>query len=77
MQTTYHLSSAEDVPNIVESIISAYKSKAVTITVEDDSDAFELTDVMKDTLDERLMEDEGGYLTAEQSITQLKSKYGV
>ena len=77
MHTTYHLSSAEEVSNIVDSIISVYKSKAITITVEDDDDSFELTDDIKEMLDERLMEDESTYLTAEQSISQLKSKYGL
>ncbi len=77
MQTTYHLSSAEEMPNIVESIISAYKSKAITITIEEDEDSFDLNDEMTEILDERLMEDESAYLTAGQSITQLKTKYGV
>jgi hypothetical protein len=75
MYTTYHLSSAEEVPNIVDSIMSAYKSKAITITIEEDED--ELSEEMKTILDQRLMEDEGDYLTAEQSIAQMKAKYGV
>ena len=75
MHTTYHLSSAQEVPNIVESIMSAYKSKAITITIEEDE--YELTNETKEMLDERLMEDESTYLTAEQSISQLKSKYGL
>jgi hypothetical protein len=75
MYTTYHLSSAQEVPNIVESIIAAYKSKAITITVEEEED--ELTQEMKNILDERLTEDESNYLTAEESINQLKVKYGV
>jgi hypothetical protein len=77
MHTTYHLSSAEEVTNIVDSIISAYRSKSITITVEDDDDLFELTDEVKDMLDERLMEDSDTYLTAEQSISELKNKYGL
>jgi hypothetical protein len=75
MYTTYHLSSAQEVPNIVEPIIAAYKSKAITITVEEEED--ELTQEMKNILDERLTEDESNYLTAEESINQLKVKYGV
>lgn len=35
----------------------------------------ELTQEMKDMLDERLMEDECDYITAEESISQLKMKY--
>ncbi len=75
MYTTYHLASADEMPNIVESIMSAYKSKAITITIEEDED--ELSEEMKSILDQRLMEDESTYLTAEQSITQMKAKYGV
>jgi len=76
MYTTYHLSSAEEVPNIVEAIISAHKSKAITITVEEDEED-ELTEEQKHILDERLAEDEDDYLTAEEVINQLKSEYGL
>jgi hypothetical protein len=75
MYTTYHLESAEEFPRIVDSIIAAFKTKAITITIEDDED--ELSDTMKTIFDQRLMEDENEYLTAEQSISQLKAKYGV
>jgi hypothetical protein len=75
MYTTYHLKSAEEMPNIVEAIISAYKSKAITITIEDEED--ELTQEMKNILDERLQEDDSNYLTAQQSIELLKNKYGL
>ena len=75
MYTTYHLNSAEEVSTIVDSIKSAYKSKAITITIEEDED--ELSDEMKTILDQRLLEDESDYLTAEQSIAILKAKYGV
>jgi riboflavin synthase len=75
MYTTYHLASADEVPNIVGSIMSAYKSKAITITIEEDED--ELSEKMKTILDKRLTEDESNYLTADQSITQMKAKYGV
>ncbi len=73
MNTIYHLASADEVPTIVDSIMSAYKSKAITITIEED----ELSEDMKSLLDQRLMEDEGDYLTAEQSIAQMKAKYAV
>lgn len=75
MYTTYHLTSADEMPNIVDSIMSAYKSKAITITIEEDED--ELSEEMKTILDQRLLENESDYLTAEQSITQMKAKYGV
>ena len=38
MYTTYHLSSADEVNNIVESIKTAFKSKPITITVEEELD---------------------------------------
>lgn len=75
MNTTYHLSSAEEVPSIVNSIMSAYKSKAITITIEEDED--ELSEEMMAILDKRLAEDDSDYLTAEQSIVQMKAKYGI
>ncbi|WP_185965890.1 hypothetical protein [Flavobacterium sp. ZT3R18] len=37
----------------------------------------ELTQEIKDILDERLMEDESDYITVEESISQLKRKYGI
>ncbi len=77
MQTTYHLSPAPEIPDIIESIISAFKSKAITVTVEDGEDGFDITDKMMGILAERLLEDDSVFLTAEQSIKQLKSKYGV
>jgi spore coat protein CotF len=39
MYTTYHLSSAQELSNIVDSIKSAYKSKPITVTVEEELDA--------------------------------------
>jgi hypothetical protein len=75
MYTTYHLASADEVPNIVDSIMSAYKSKAITITIEEDED--ELTEEMKTILDKRLMEDESEYITAEESISQMRARYGL
>jgi hypothetical protein len=75
MYTTYHLDSAQDINlDILEAIKVAFKSRPITITIEEDS---ELTQEMKDILDERLIEDESDYLTAEESISQLKIKYGI
>ena len=76
MYTTYHLSSAQDVsPDILEAIKTTFKSKAIIITVEEEDEQF--TEKEKTILDERLREDEATYLTAEQSVNQLKKKYGV
>ena len=78
MYTTYHLTSAQEVnSDILDAIKATFKSKAITIIVEEDENDFELTTEMKDVLDERLQEDEKTYLSAEESINQLNKKYGL
>lgn len=78
MYTTYHLSSAQEVnTDILDAIKAAFKSKPITIIVEEENSDFELTNEMKAILDERLQEDENTYLTAEESINQLNKKYGL
>lgn len=78
MQKTYHLTSAEELSNeILDSTKAAFKSKPITIIVEDTESDYELTDEMKSVLDERLLEDEKTYLSAEESIKALNKKYGV
>ncbi|MWB95291.1 hypothetical protein GON26_13060 [Flavobacterium sp. GA093] len=77
MYTTYHLDSAQDInEDILEAIKIAFKSRPITITIEEDED-FELTEEMKKILDERLKEDGSDYISSEESIAQLKSKYGL
>jgi hypothetical protein len=77
MYTTYHLDSAQDINNdIIEAIKVAFKSRPITITIEEEED-FELTQEMKAILDERLMEDGSDYISAEESVRQLKLKYGL
>ncbi len=40
MYTTYHLSSAQDItPDIIDAIKATFKSKPITITVEEELDA--------------------------------------
>jgi hypothetical protein len=54
MYTTYHLSSAQEVNvDILEAIKVAFKSKPITITIEEDRD-FELSQETKKMLDTRL-----------------------
>jgi hypothetical protein len=54
MQTTYHLSSAQDInTNIIDAIKIAFQSKAITITIEEDF-AYKITDGTKKMLDNRL-----------------------
>ena len=54
-----------------------FKTKPITIIVEEDTSDLELSDEMKLILDERLLEDRKSYLSAEDSINQLNKKYGV
>ena len=54
MNTTYHLSSAQEMSvDILEAIKMTYKSRPITITIEDDSN-FELSTETKNLLDIRL-----------------------
>ena len=77
MYTTYHLESAQDVSvDLLDSIKATFKSKSITITVEEVDCDDELTDEMKAILDERLMEDESNYLTEDELFDGLKKKYG-
>lgn len=78
MYTTYHLTSAQDInTDILDAIKATFKSKAITIIVEEDENDYGLTAEMKEVLDERLKEDSDTYLTSEASIDQLVKKYSV
>ncbi len=78
MYTTYHLSSAQEVnSDILDAIKATFKSRPITIIVEEGRYDYELSSEMKTILDERLNEDEITYLSAEESITRLNKKYGV
>ena len=78
MYTTYHLTSAQEVStDILDAIKATFKSKPITIIVEEDDSDFGLTADIKTVLDERLQEDEKTYLSAEDSINQLSKKYGL
>ncbi|MBI3142717.1 MAG: hypothetical protein HYZ16_07810 [Bacteroidetes bacterium] len=78
MYTTYHLSSAQEInTDILDAIKATFKSKPITIIVEEDDGAFELTADMKAVLNERLQEDDSTYLSSEESINQLNKKYGL
>jgi hypothetical protein len=76
MSTTYHLSSAEELSaEIVDAIKATFKSKPITITIEEDD--FELTDEVIQKLDERLLEKNSTYITSEESLQRLEGKYGI
>lgn len=78
MQKIFHLSSAQEInAEILDAIKVAFKSKPITITVEQDENDYSITSDMKSVLDNRMQEDESAYLTAEESISQLKKKYGL
>lgn len=78
MYTTFHLSSAEEVnSDLLDAIKATFKSKPITIIVEEDQESEYLTPEMKATLENRVKEDESDYLTSEESIKKLKQKYGV
>lgn len=78
MYKTYHLNSAQEVSaDILESIKATFKSKPITIIVEEDTGNYELTEEMKAVLDQRLEEDQTAYITSEESIGQLNKKYGI
>jgi hypothetical protein len=78
MYTTYHLTSAQDInTDILDAIKATFKSKPITIIVEEDEGDFDFSTEMKNVLDERLKEDEKTYLSSEESINQLNKKYGL
>ena len=77
MSTTYHLSSADEIStDFIDAIKATFKSKPITIVIEEDEVPV-ITDEMKLILDERLAEDEKEYISAENSVSKLKEKYGV
>jgi predicted transcriptional regulator len=56
MQTTYHLSSAQDISSdILDAIKIAFKSKAISITIKEKENN-EISDETKKMLDDRLNE---------------------
>ena len=78
MYTTYHLNSAQEInSDILDAIKAIFKTKPITIIVEEDDSDFELTNDMKAILDDRLAEDEKTYLSADESIKRLNKKYGL
>lgn len=78
MYTTYHLTSAQEVStDILDAIKATFKTKPITIIVEEDETDFELTTEMKEVLDERLLENDKDYITSDESINRLSQKYGL
>lgn len=78
MYTTYHLTSAQEINSeLLEAIKAIYKSKPITIIVQEDEDNAELSAEVKDLLNQRLAEDEETYFSGEYSLNQIRKKYGL
>jgi hypothetical protein len=78
MSTTYHLSSAQDLNiDLLEEIKVRYKSKSITIVIEESDLEYELNLEEKALLDQRLSENKEKYLSRDESVSILKNKYGV
>jgi len=78
MYTTYHLTSAQEInSDFLDAVKAIYKSKPITIIVEEDEGDLEISAEMKAVLDNRLAEDEQTYLSADTSVKQLREKYGI
>ena len=78
MHTTYHLDSAQELTtDILEAIKLAYQSKPIVITIEEDQVEMGLEDTIEHVLADRMQEEEGTYLTAEESLKKLQKKYGL
>lgn len=79
MNTTYHLKSAQEIDtDFLESVKSLYKSKPITIFIEEDNlNSGEISDTIKSVLEERMLEDESTCLTASETLGHLKTKYGI
>jgi hypothetical protein len=76
MQTSFHFDSAQDITTeMLQKIRSTYKSKPVTIIVEEDNSSFySLSEEQKITLDNRLNESTAEYISSSESIERLKSR---
>ncbi len=79
MNTIYHLSSAQELnQDIFDAIKSTFKSKPITIVVEENEEEnFELTPAMITELDKRLLDSDNNFISSNDSIQNLKTKFGV
>jgi hypothetical protein len=78
MYTTYHFNSATELnADILEAIKLTFKSKPITLIIEEQEDYEELTDEEKQLLDERLLEDENSFIPVNKAMNDLKAKYNV
>jgi hypothetical protein len=63
--------------DILDAIKATFKSRPITIIVEEVEEDFELSTEMKIVLDERLQEDKKTYIIDKESLTRLNMKYGL
>jgi hypothetical protein len=78
ISTIYHLSSAQDIDSeFLESIKAIFKSKPITIIVEEGENDYDFTSESINILEERLQEDQSDYISGKDSIDQLRVKYGL
>ena len=76
MSTTYHFTSAQDLnSDILDAIKAKFKTKPITIIVEEEDRNINLTPKMKSILDERLHEEEITYISSSESIKRLMKKH--
>lgn len=75
MYTTYHFTSAQDIStDILDAIKANFKSRPITIIVNDGDSVSDLSEDMNAVSDEQVQERESTYLSAEESISQAKRK---
>jgi hypothetical protein len=75
MYTTFHFDSAADLnEEIIDTIKSTFKTRPITIIVEEDE---ELSEELKTILDERLLENEDEGIPVESIIKKISDKYGI
>lgn len=53
------------------------KNRSVKVIILLDEEEYDLSEEMKNILDERLAEDQATYLSANKSLDSLRKKYGV
>lgn len=72
MNTVYHLTSAKELDaDFIDAIKAVYQSKPITIIIQDE-ESDDLSDDLKNILDERLREGEENFITVEESIAKLR-----
>jgi hypothetical protein len=75
MYTTYHFTSAQDISSdILDAIKANFKSRPITILVDDGDSVSDLSENMNAASDEQVQERESTYLSAEASISHAKRK---